>query len=65
MTVLRFAILTVSDRSARAERPDSSGPALEKVVIERDWIVVRKEIVPDEKERIQELLTAWSGKSVV
>ena len=25
---LRFAIITVSDRSSRGERPDASGPAL-------------------------------------
>jgi molybdopterin adenylyltransferase len=45
---LRFAILTVSDRSARGERPDESGPALEQVVTEQGWLVVRREVVPDD-----------------
>ena len=60
MNPLRFAILTVSDRSARGERPDTSGPTLEKALLEQDALVVRKEIVPDEKDQIQRLLISWS-----
>jgi molybdopterin adenylyltransferase len=60
LTRLRFAILTVSDRSARGERPDASGPALENALVENGSLVVRKAIVPDEKEQIQRLLASWS-----
>ena len=35
MTVLRIAILTVSDRSSQGKREDLSGPALENAVIEK------------------------------
>jgi molybdopterin adenylyltransferase len=56
---LRFGILTVSDRSARGERADLSGPALAEAVAEQGWAVVRQAIVPDEMDQIQERLRAW------
>jgi molybdopterin adenylyltransferase len=57
---LRFAILTVSDRSSRGERADTSGPALVELVRSRGWQVVKQKIVPDEVEVIKETLQAWS-----
>jgi molybdopterin adenylyltransferase len=45
---LRFGILTVSDRSARGERPDLSGPALVALVTDRGWKVERTAIVADD-----------------
>jgi molybdenum cofactor synthesis domain-containing protein len=57
---LRFAILTVSDRSSQGERPDASGPALTELVHSRGWSVVQQEIVPDEVEAIKEKFQDWS-----
>ena len=57
---LRFAILTVSDRSARGERPDASGPALEQAILERGWQVVLSGIVSDEVVQIQDYLREWA-----
>jgi len=57
---IRFAILTVSDRSSRGERPDASGPALAELMKSQGWQVVRQEIVPDEISAIQEILQAWA-----
>lgn len=57
---LRFAILTVSDRSSRGERPDTSGPALTELVHSQGWQVVQQEIVPDEIDAIQSVLKSWS-----
>lgn len=62
---LRFAILTISDRSSRGERPDSSGPALAVLVDSQSWQVVKQEIVPDEMEVIQERLTNWADSDHV
>ena len=53
---LRIAILTVSDRSSRGERPDTSGPALAELVKSQGWQVIRQDIVPDEMEAIQEVM---------
>lgn len=56
---LRFAILTVSDRSARGERPDLSGPALAEAVTAQGGRVVRQAVVPDERALLQETLSTW------
>ena len=57
---LRFGILTISDRSARGERPDASGPALAKVIAEQEWILTRQEILPDDLARLKEVLAGWA-----
>jgi molybdenum cofactor synthesis domain-containing protein len=52
-------ILTVSDRSARGERPDASGPALEQAALAHGWQVNRQAVVPDELVTIRETLEVW------
>lgn len=64
MTSLRVAILTVSDRSFRGERPDSSGPLLEKFLTEQGWKVVATAIVPDEEEMIRQQLLQWCEEDI-
>jgi molybdopterin adenylyltransferase len=56
---LRFGVLTVSDRSARGERIDASGPALTQMITAQGWEVARKQIVPDERKLIQATLLKW------
>jgi molybdopterin adenylyltransferase len=55
---LRVAVITVSDRSARGERPDASGPALAEAVEAGGGEVVRRELVADDPDALTELLTA-------
>ncbi len=55
--MLRFGILTVSDRSARGERPDLSGPALAQAISEHGWQIIWQEILPDELTVLQNFLT--------
>lgn len=62
---LRFGILTVSDRSARGERLDASGPALAAEIGRQGWQVVQQGLVPDESGAIQEQLIAWAGTDEV
>ena len=57
---LRIGILTVSDRSSSGERPDASGPAVEEVVLAEGWQVVRRDVVPDDLERLKQLMKDWS-----
>ncbi len=59
MTELRFGILTVSDRSARGERQDDSGPALQKRLQQEGWQVVEYRIIPDDLPLIRDCLAAW------
>jgi len=57
---LRIGILTVSDRSARGERPDRSGPALAEVVADQGWQVVCQEIVADDLLALRDILAVWA-----
>jgi molybdenum cofactor synthesis domain-containing protein len=58
--IVRFGILTVSDRSARGERPDASGPALVEQVQRQGWQVILQEIIPDDYGRLCQVLTEWA-----
>ncbi len=63
--MLRVAILTSSDRSARGERQDTSGPALAELVLAQGWQVVQTEIVPDDQETIREILLGWCERDQI
>lgn len=62
---LRFGILTVSDRSARGERDDVSGPALEQVILDQGWQVISKDIIPDDRDKIKQTLIDWVDREDV
>lgn len=57
---LRLSILTISDRSSRGERPDTSGPALAELAREQGWQIIKQEIVADELEVIKTKFQDWS-----
>ncbi len=57
---MRIGILTISDRSARGERLDLSGPAIEELISERGWSVNRVEIIPDELPLLIDTLATWA-----
>ncbi len=59
---MKAGILTVSDRGSRGEREDASGPALRAWLMEHGVETVRREIVPDEEERISASLRDWADK---
>ena len=50
------AVLTISDKGARGERVDTSGPAICEMLDSAGYEVVYKNIIPDEKLQIQEEL---------
>lgn len=60
--MIRVGILTVSDRCARGEREDLSGPALAGAVAAGlpGAGVVERAVVPDEPEAIAARLTHWA-----
>lgn len=65
MTEIRFAILTASDRSARGERADLSGPALAELVRTRNWSVVEQAILPDDREALAQRMAALADRGGV
>lgn len=60
-----FGILTVSDRSARGERSDASGPALAEVIQNQGWLVAKAVIVPDELDFIKATLVSWADSDEI
>lgn len=50
------AVITVSDKGARGERRDTSGPAVRAMLEEAGFRVVHTAMVPDEREKIQQAL---------
>ena len=60
MKHLSFAVITISDRSARGERQDLSGPALIDYIQSRGGLVKFSGILPDEKDIIKNELRLLS-----
>ena len=58
--MIRFGILTLSDRSSRGERPDTSGLELARVVQAQGWSVDKQEILPDDQSAIRDRLINWT-----
>jgi molybdenum cofactor synthesis domain-containing protein len=57
---MKAALLILSDRAARGERGDASGPALAEWLGERGVEVGCCEVVPDELELIADRLRVWA-----
>jgi molybdopterin adenylyltransferase len=53
----KAAVITVSDKGALGERPDTSGPAICKTLESKGWNIVYTSIIPDEKDKIKAELT--------
>lgn len=47
------AVITISDKGARGERVDTSGPAVCAILKDYGWEVTYTSIIPDEREQIQ------------
>jgi molybdenum cofactor synthesis domain-containing protein len=58
--VIRAAVLTVSDRSFRGERPDTSGPAVAEMLLSLPAEVSQQVVVPDEIPCIRRALLHFS-----
>ena len=56
---LSAAILVTSDRAARGEYSDLTGPALTTFLSDRGWRVVKASIIPDDWETISRTLQTW------
>jgi molybdenum cofactor synthesis domain-containing protein len=56
---VRAAVLTASDRSARGEREDESGPYIAQRLAADGWDVVATAVVHDDAESIATQLVQW------
>ena len=55
----RAVIITVSDRGARGEREDGSGPEIARMLEAAGLEIIGRRIIPDEKEMIRQMLLEW------
>ena len=58
--MITVGIITVSDRAARGEYADLSGPALQAVCEGRGWSVTERAIVADDRLAIQQQLKVFA-----
>lgn len=59
--MIRIGVLTVSDRSARGEREDRSGPLLAELAARLPGAVIEEQaIVPDDAAALQAILRRWA-----
>jgi molybdenum cofactor synthesis domain-containing protein len=61
---MKVAILTVSDKGARGEREDKSGPAIRETMEAAGAEVVLTRVVPDEPDLIRAALVEWSDEGL-
>jgi molybdopterin adenylyltransferase len=62
---MQVGLLTVSDRGARGEYEDRSGPLLAEIVQSKTpWQVSHRAIVPDELDEVAETLRRWCDEGV-
>lgn len=57
-------VITVSDRSARGERPDESGPLVKTLLEAANYRVTELQIVPDELEEITQALKDAAAEDI-
>lgn len=62
--ILRIAVLTVSDRSSRGERPDAAGPALLELIKSHGWEITKTGIVPDDLGSLRGTLAEWADDDI-
>src|SRR5512139_830748 len=58
MAALRIGLLTTSDTRAREQ--DTAGAALHDLCEERGWVIVVYHLVPDDQDRISEMLVGMA-----
>jgi len=54
--MLCAAVLTVSDRSFRGERPDEGGPLVAELLEKAGYLVKKRAVVPDDRPQIETVL---------
>jgi molybdenum cofactor synthesis domain-containing protein len=60
--MLRVGIITASDKGARGEREDLSGPTLAELVREISGVVVEYVVLPDDQTILAERMRHWADE---
>ncbi len=59
---VKAGVLTISDKGSRNLRKDESGKIVVGMLEEAGFLVLKKEIVPDDQRQIADTLKRWSEK---
>ncbi len=65
MSTIRAAIITISDKSSRGEREDTSGPLLRQAVTALGAEIIAAHVIPDEPEQISGLLAQLVDQGLI
>ncbi len=57
--IYSFGVLTLSDKGARGEREDTSGPMLQELLREAGFSLAAYAVIPDQPHLIEDTLKAW------
>lgn len=63
LTMMKAAILTVSDSAASGRREDLSGLAVAKALEQNNFQIVKREVVPDEQPEIEATIRRLAGEA--
>ncbi len=55
----RCGVLTLSDKGARGEREDTSGPLIQEMLRAAGYEIALYQILPDRQEMIEQTLSTW------
>ena len=59
---IRAGVLTISDKGAKGLREDESGEIILQMLEEHGLTVVKREIIPDDRQQIADTLIMWVDK---
>ena len=59
---IRAGVLTISDKGAKGLREDESGEIILRMLEEHGLTVVKREIIPDDRQQIADTLIMWVDK---
>lgn len=62
---MRVGLLTISDRGAKGEYQDRSGPLMAQIVEDNTpWEIGHRSVIPDDWQRIVDTLVEWSDEGL-
>jgi molybdopterin adenylyltransferase len=64
-SMIRAAIITLSDKGSKGEREDKSGPIIRDMIKQIDAVVDHYEVLPDEKPVLEEVLCRLSDSGTI
>ena len=56
---MSVGILTISDKGSKGLREDKSGDTLVRIIEEKGYSVLKRDIVPDDRRRIADKISLW------